>query len=63
MARYVYEGPVLQFDRVVASRWTAETTAVSEAKARSNMIFQFKKSAGLAPTAKVTLPGKIRTEK
>jgi hypothetical protein len=62
MARYIYEGPVLQFDKVVAHRWTAETTAVSEAKARSNMIFQYKKSAGLAPTAKVTLPGKIRTE-
>lgn len=59
MDRYIYNGPVLHFNRIVANNWKAETTAVSEAKARSNMIFQYKKIAGLAPYAKVTLPGKI----
>lgn len=59
MGRYIYNGPVLCFDKVMASKWKAETTAVSEAQARSNMIFQYKKIAGLAPYAKVTLPGKI----
>lgn len=59
MDRYIYNGPVLHFDRIVANNWKVETTAVSEAKARSNMIFQYKKITGLAPYAKVTLPGKI----
>ena len=59
MGRYIYNGPVLCFDKVVVSKWKAETTAVSEAKARSNMIFQYKKIAGLEPYTKVTLPGKI----
>lgn len=60
MNRYEYSGAVLYFDRVVASNWKTETAAPSEAKARSNMIFQYKKLAGLAPYAKITLPGKIR---
>ena len=59
MGRYIYNGPVLCFDKVVASNWKAETTAVSEEKARSNMIFQYKKIAGLAPYAKVKHKKKI----
>lgn len=59
MDRYIYSGPVMQFERIVAPKWSAETSAVSEAKARSNLIFQYKKLVGLAPYAKITLPGKV----
>ena len=60
MNRYAYEGPVMNFDRCVANRWKGETTAPSEQKARSNLTYRYKKDNGLAPTAKITLPGKLR---
>lgn len=57
--KYSYEGPVLEFDRVIAHRWTASTIAVNEKKARSNLAYQFKKQFNKASNAKITLPGKI----
>lgn len=62
MTLYSYSGPVLEFDRIVSNRWSAQTYATSEAKARSNLIFQFKKETGRAPRSKITLPGKIVSE-
>jgi hypothetical protein len=59
MALYSYDGPVFEFDRIVANRWQAQTYAVSEAKARTNLAFQFKRSTGRAPRSKITLPGKL----
>ena len=37
MNKYIYDGPVRVFDKLVADRWQSETTAVSESKARSNL--------------------------
>ena len=34
--RYFYEGPVLEFDNVIAKCWRGETIASSKRKARSN---------------------------
>ena len=62
MALYSYNGPVLEFDRIVANHWQSQTYAVSEAKARSNLIFQFKKTYGKVPRTKITLPGKVVVE-
>lgn len=62
MTRYLYDGPVLEFDRIVASRWSGETYAISETKARSNLVFQFKKETGRIPRSKIVLPGKIVVE-
>jgi hypothetical protein len=59
MDLYSYHGPVTMFDRCVANSWEAETYAISEKKAKSNLIFQYKKQNGLQPTSKVSLPGKI----
>ena len=59
MTLYSYKGPVLEFDKIVANRWQAETVAVSEAKARTNLAFQFKRETGRVPRTKITLPGKI----
>lgn len=56
---YVYEGPVLEFDRLVANRWEGETTAPTEKKAKNNLAYQFKKQFNRVPGAKITLPGKI----
>ena len=59
MALYSYDGPVLEFDRIVATRWQAQTHANSEAKARTNLAYQFKRINGKVPRTKITLPGKI----
>lgn len=59
MAKYVYNGPVKSFDDILASHWKAETIAESEAKARSNLAYQYKKEHGLDRSTKINLTGKI----
>ena len=62
MALYSYNGPVLEFDRCIVNRWQGQTYATSESKARSNLVFQFKRETGRLPRTKITLPGKIILE-
>lgn len=62
MTLYSYDGPVLSFDKIVTNRWHAQTYAVSEAKARTNLAFQFKIETGRVPRSNITLPGKIIAE-
>ena len=62
MALYSYNGPVLEFDKIVSNHWQVQTYATSEAKARNNLAFQFKTKYGKAPRTKITLPGKIVLE-
>lgn len=57
--KYAFEGVVMMFDRIYASNVRMETTAVSEAKARSNMTYRFKLQNGLSNCAKISLVGKI----
>lgn len=60
MNRYVYEGPVMEFGTCISNRWKGETVAPSEQKAKSNLIYQFKKKHNRIPSSKISLPGKIR---
>lgn len=62
MTLYSYAGPVLEFDKIVTNCWQAQTYAVSEAKARSNLAYQFKRENGKVPRTKIALPGKIKVE-
>lgn len=57
--RYLYKGPVLEFDRCITPMWTAETSATSKAKAKSNLAYRFKRDHNKIKTAKITLPGEI----
>ena len=59
MNKYVYDGPVKEFDDVVSERWHGETMAVSEKKAKSNLAYQFKKKTNRTSDVKITLPGKL----
>ena len=59
MELYSYDGPVMEFERVVATRWMGTTYAVSPSKARSNLSYQFKKQYNKIASTKITLPGKI----
>lgn len=62
MKLYSYDGPVKEFDRIVANHWKGQTYAASESKARTNLAFQFKRDTGRVPRSKITLPGKIVLE-
>ena len=62
MTLYSYKGPVYEFNKLVAHRWSSQTYAASEAKARINLAYQFKKETGRVPRSKITLPGKIVVE-
>lgn len=59
MKLYSYDGPVMEFERIVATRWVGTTYAVSPRKARSNLTFQFKKQNNKLASTKITLPGEI----
>lgn len=59
MKKFYYDGPVLEFDRIVAEHWKSSTLAVSEKKARSNLAYQFKMEFGKVPRSKISIPGKL----
>lgn len=53
-----YTGAVLLYGKPVSDRWSAETYAVSEKKATSNLEFRYKRKFGYTSTAMVKLAGK-----
>ena len=59
MAQYKYEGPVMMFDKVVSHNWADETYAISEKKARVNLMYRYNKEHKQIPSTKISLPGKI----
>lgn len=61
MNQYMYDGPVMEFDTCVANRWQGSTYAASEKKARSNLVYQFKKKTNRIPNTRITLPEKVVT--
>lgn len=63
MNSYYYNGPVMEFDKVIADKWSASTRATSEKKARSNLAYQFKLQNGKAPRSKITIPGELKIVK
>lgn len=60
MNLYYYNGPVLEFERIIADHWSASTHAPTEKKARSNLAYQFKMETGRMPRSKITIPGKLK---
>ena len=59
MPRYLYKGPVMEFDTLLTDKWEGETVAPSEKKARSNLAYQFKIRNNCIAGTRITLPGKI----
>lgn len=62
MQKYVYNGPVMAFNYCIANNWYGETMAESEAKAKNNLLYQFKKGTGIVNGSKLTLPGRLTIE-
>lgn len=58
--KYRYSGPVMEFDRLICSKWEGETIASTEEQARSNLAYQFKKEANRSKNAKITLHGELK---
>lgn len=56
---YFYEGPVKYFDVYIDPYWSGSTLAVSEAKAKSNLTYNYKIDHGYLPNTCITLPGEI----
>ena len=61
MNRYIYDGPVMEFNACIANRWQGTIFAASEKKARSNLVYQFKKKNNRVPGSKISLPGELVT--
>ena len=59
MYKYYYEGPVMSFGRIICNNWAGTTCAVSEAKARSNLLYQYKTGHGLSVRAHISIPGNL----
>ena len=60
MQKYIYDGPVMEFNTCLMDHWKGETIAQTESKARSNLIYQFKKQNHKLPGSKITLTGKLK---
>lgn len=58
--KYIYDGPVLEFDVCVADHWKGETMAPTEKKAKSNLAYQYKKKNNRIASVKVSLPGEVK---
>ena len=57
--KYYYNGPVMEFGRLVADHWKGETVAPSERKAKSNLAYNYKQKYNRPMGAKVELPGEL----
>lgn len=60
MHLYLYNGPVMAFDKVISCSWQASTYASTPQKAKSNLSYRFKKEHNLIPNAKIKLPNKVK---
>ena len=59
MHRYLYEGPVKEFNQVINPKWRGMTIATTEKKAKSNLAYQFKLETHKTVNSKIILPGKL----
>lgn len=47
------------FESCIQNKWSGETMAESEAKARNNLTYQAKKACGRVGRSQIWLPGKV----
>lgn len=63
MGRYIYEGPVVMFGKVVDDNFKGVTVAVNKKRALANLAYQWKKRNGYLPgSARLGFPGALREE-
>lgn len=54
-SKFFYDGPVTSFGKLITDNWHGETWAVTEAKALSNLSYQYKSSNNLIPGSRIEL--------
>lgn len=59
LTRYEYDGPVIEFQRVIMYRWKASTLAKTPERAYANLKYQFKKENNKHVYNNIQLPGKL----
>lgn len=60
MSKYSFSGQVFIFySQLVERHWTGQTYAVSEAKAITNLKYQYRKANGLSMSTPVDLEGRL----
>ena len=60
---YIYEGPVMQFGKVINNLWTGRTRASTSGRALSNLQYRYKANNQLVKTARIELdPRYLRME-
>ena len=50
----------MEFNKCLTEKWSGETYAVSEQKAKSNLAYQFKQKNNRIANSKITLPGSLQ---
>lgn len=60
MSRFTYEGAVLVFGALKELRWKASTVAPSEAKAKANLKYQFRRQHNYAQNTPIELCNRLR---
>lgn len=60
--KYVYRGGVLIFDRLVTHRFEAATCASTQAEAKRNILYQFKRKNGYRNNVPASLTGDVTVE-
>ena len=59
MPKYIYDYTVKEFDKLIYEHWKGETIAPSEAKARSNLAYQYKREMCKTPNSQINITGKL----
>ena len=54
-SKFVYDGPVCQFGKLIMQKWHGETWATSERKALSNLSYRFKTEHNMVAGSKIDL--------
>ena len=58
--RYIYDGPVYEFNNLIAEHWRGETVAPTAQKAKSNLTYQFKRQTNRVVGSKIKLTGEVK---
>ena len=59
MSQYRYCSTEKKFDDIIKKKWEDTTHAFTEAKARNNLVYRYKREHGKAADCKITLPGNM----
>lgn len=57
--KYIFDGAIMSFDKVIEPGWSASTFATSLKQARNFLTYRYKKEHNLSPRASIKLSGRL----